>query len=133
MNVVPLFLGLDSSTQSLKASVIDDQFKVVAEFAVNFDADLPAFKTQGGVHKSADGLTVTSPPQLWVAALDLLFERMKAAHFPFAQVVAVSGSGQQHGSVFLKKNARSVLQTLKPGLTLFEQTRDLFSVEASPI
>ncbi len=133
MNVIPLFLGLDSSTQSLKASVIDDQFKVVAEFAVNFDADLPAFKTQGGVHKSADGLTVTSPPQLWVAALDLLFERMKAARFPFAQVVAVSGSGQQHGSVFFKKNARTALQHLKPGLTLFEQTRDLFSVDASPI
>lgn len=133
MNATPLFLGLDSSTQSLKAIAIDAQFKIHAEFAVNFDADLPQFKTQGGVHKSADGLTVTSPPQLWVAALDLLLERMATAKFPFAEVVAVSGSGQQHGSIFFRKGARAALKSLKANLSLHDQTKDLFSVAASPI
>jgi len=133
MNATPLFLGLDSSTQSLKALAIDAEFNVAAEFVVNFDADLPQFKTQGGVHKSADGLTVTSPPQLWVAALDLLLERMKAARFPFADVVAVSGSGQQHGSIYFRKGARATLTTLKAGVSLHDQTKDLFSVAASPI
>jgi xylulokinase len=129
----PLFLGLDSSTQSLKALAIDTQFKVVAEFAVNFDADLPSFNTQGGVHKSPDGLSVTSPPQLWVAALDLLLERMQAARFPFADVVAVSGSGQQHGSIYFRSGARTALNNLKPDRSLLDQTRTLFSVDASPI
>ena len=133
MNATPLFLGLDSSTQSLKALAINAEFNVAAEFVVNFDADLPQFKTQGGVHKSADGLTVTSPPQLWVAALDLLLERMKAARFPFADVVAVSGSGQQHGSIFFRRGARATLTSLKAGVSLHDQTKDLFSVAASPI
>jgi xylulokinase len=133
MNDVPLFLGLDSSTQSLKAVAIDAQFKVAAEFTVNFDADLPAFKTQGGVHRGPDSLTVTSPPQLWVAALDLLLDRMKAAQFPFSRVAAISGSGQQHGSVYFKKGARAALQALSPTLSLHDQTQDIFAVAASPI
>jgi xylulokinase len=58
---------------------------------------------------------------------------MQAARFPFAQVAAVSGSGQQHGSVYFRKGARAALQRLKPGLSLHDQTRDLFSVAASPI
>ncbi len=129
----PLYLGLDSSTQSLKAVAIDGQFNTVADFSVNFDSDIPSFKTQGGVHRGADGLTVTSPPQLWVTALDLLFERMRAAGFPFAEVAAISGSGQQHGSVYFRKGAQAVLKGLKPGRSLHDQTRDLFAVAASPV
>lgn len=87
---------------------------MTAEFQVNFDADLPEFKTQGGVHRAIDGnpLTVTSPPVMWLAALDKLLESMKTAKFPFERVVAISGSGQQHGSVFWKINAGSHLKSL---------------------
>lgn len=91
-----LFLGLDCSTQTLKATVITTQLKEVNSFAVNYDVDLPQFATKGGVHHGT-GLTVTTPTQVWVAALDLLFEKMKSANFPFGSVLAVSGSGQQHG------------------------------------
>jgi xylulokinase len=45
----------------------------------------------------------------------------------------VSGSGQQHGSVFFKKGALSTLKSLKPDLSLHDQTQPLFSVAASPI
>jgi len=38
------FLGLDCSTQSLKATVIDEHLKHVAEILVNYDIDLPKFK-----------------------------------------------------------------------------------------
>ena len=38
---------------------------------------------------------------VWVAALDLLLERMKKDNFPFQKVVAVTGSGQQHGMLLL--------------------------------
>lgn len=129
----PLFLGLDSSTQSLKATAIDTSLNVVAEFAVNFDADLPEFKTQGGVHRGADGLTVTSPPLLWVAALDVLFSRMQAAGFDFARVEALSGSGQQHGSVYLRPGSLDRLATLKAGASLRDQLAGIFAVAASPI
>jgi xylulokinase len=129
----PLFLGLDCSTQSLKVVAIDAGLAIVDELSVGFDAELPAFATRDGVHRSADGLTVTSPPQLWVAALDLLLERLRARGFPSSQVAAVSGSGQQHGSVYWRKGARAALRALDPDLSLNDQTWDLFAVADSPI
>ncbi|MBU4200851.1 MAG: carbohydrate kinase [Verrucomicrobia bacterium] len=129
----PLFLGLDSSTQGLEATVIDAACRIVAESAVQFDADLPAFKTQGGVHRHPDGLTVTSPPLMWVAALDLLLARMKKAKMPLDRIAAISGSGQQHGSVYLRPGTDRVLKNLAPARSLAQQLRDVFSVNASPI
>jgi len=128
-----LFLGLDSSTQGVKGTLIDAEFGVVLEDAVNFDSDLPEFETEGGVHRHADGLTITSPPIMWVAAIDILFEKLKAAGCPFSSVVAVSGSGQQHGSVWLKSSAVDALAGLDSGLALRDQLADVFSVADSPI
>lgn len=127
------FLGFDSSTQSLKVMVVDGNLRVVYENAVNFDADLPAFKTRGGVHQHADGVTVTSPPLMWVAALDLLLDKMARDRFAFQQVVAISGSGQQHGSVWLKKKTRNALKRLNAAKALRAQMDGAFSVNASPI
>ena len=73
----PLFLGFDSSTQGLKATVIDAELRIVHTAALQFDADLPEYGTEGGAHRAEDGLTVTSPAIMWVAALDRLLERMR--------------------------------------------------------
>lgn len=43
-----LFLGLDSSTQSVKATVLNNELIIVASEAVNFDSDLPHYKTEVG-------------------------------------------------------------------------------------
>ncbi len=128
-----LFLGLDFSTQGLKATIINEAFATVYETALNFDADLPRFETTGGVHRNPDGLTVTSPPLMWVAALDLLLERMRAGGAPLAAVTAISGSGQQHGSVWLKPAARERLRNLQPDQALEPQLEGCFSVDASPV
>ena len=129
----PIFLGLDSSTQSLKATAINAALETVFETSLNFDKDLPQFGTKDGVHRGADGLTVTSPTLLWVAALDLLLKKMQEAKFPFAQVAAISGSGQQHGSVYWKHGSREVLAKLDPANTLQPQLQDAFAVKDSPI
>ncbi|MDD5678086.1 MAG: xylulose kinase [Kiritimatiellae bacterium] len=128
-----LFLGLDLSTQGLKATLIDVTGRVVAEMALQFDADLPEFKTTGGVHRHADGLTVTAPPLMWVAALDLLLARMQTEKLPLARVAALSGSGQQHGSVYLRRNARTRLRTLDARLGLHDQLRNVFAFDAAPV
>lgn len=128
-----LFLGLDASTQSLKAVVVDRDLKLSAEFTVKYDDDLPEYRTTGGVHRGADGRTVTSPPLMWVAALDLLFQRMKQQRFPFARVAAISGSGQQHGSVHFRKGARAILQRLSPDTPLHRQLAAVFAVGDSPV
>ena len=101
-----LFLGLDSSTQSLSAVVIDlDTRKVVYEKSLNFDQALPQFKTQNGVLPNRDPLVKHSSPLLWAAALDLLFAQMKKDGVALGKILAVSGSGQQHGSVYLNEKA----------------------------
>lgn len=51
-------------------------------------------RTQGGVHIHPDHVTITTPTRMWVKALELLLDRMKAAQFPFPRVRAVSGAGQ---------------------------------------
>jgi len=97
-----LFLGLDSSTQSLSAVVIDlDTRKVVYEKSLNFDNALPQFKTKNGVLANRDPLVKHSTPLLWAAALDLLFAQMKKDKVALAKIIAISGAGQQHGSVYL--------------------------------
>jgi len=128
-----LFLGLDLSTQALKAVMIDQAGQVCHETAVNFDQDLPEFKTKGGVHRHADGLTVTSPARMWTAALDLLLERLQAKKYPLAEIAAISGSGQQHGSVYLRPGTSANLNSLAPKRSLKAQLANAFSIEDSPV
>jgi len=128
-----LFLGLDLSTQALKALLIDNKSRVHYETAINYDRDLPEFKTNGGVHRRSDGLTVTSPAIMWVAALDLLLEKMKADKVSLAKVAAISGSGQQHGSVYFRHGAGGILAGLDSKKDLRSQLRRAFSITESPV
>ena len=43
------FVGLDLSTQALKASLLDASLRGVDEVSVRFDVDVPEFGTSGGV------------------------------------------------------------------------------------
>jgi xylulokinase len=128
-----LFLGLDSSTQSLSAIVIDyDQRKVVYEHSLNFDRTLPQYETQNGVLSNADPLVKHSVPLMWAEALDLMFGQMKDS-VALDQVLAVSGSGQQHGSVYLNDRADDALKFLPSAASLVEALGPVFSRATSPI
>uniref|UniRef100_A0A2K5EEA6 Xylulose kinase n=1 Tax=Aotus nancymaae TaxID=37293 RepID=A0A2K5EEA6_AOTNA len=87
-------LGWDFSTQQVKVVAVDAEMNVFYEESVHFDRDLPEFGTSGGVHVHKDELTVTSPVLMWVQALDIILEKMKASGFDFSQVLALSGAGQ---------------------------------------
>jgi xylulokinase len=129
-----LFLGLDSSTQSLSAVVIDlDTRKVCYEKSLNFDQALPQFKTRHGVLPNRDPLVKHSSPRLWAAALDLLFAQMKKDKVALGEILAISGSGQQHGSVYLNARAEEVLANLDPKKSLEENLDGVFSRKTSPI
>ncbi|KAK3125841.1 hypothetical protein QOZ80_7BG0610390 [Eleusine coracana subsp. coracana] len=69
---------------------------------------------------------------MWVEALELLLEKLKPK-IDFSKVVAVSGSGQQHGSVYWKKGSHVVLSSLDPSKSLLSQLKDAFSTMDSPI
>ncbi|KAL5475909.1 hypothetical protein EMCRGX_G025787 [Ephydatia muelleri] len=128
-----LYLGFDFSTQQLKAISIDESLIVTHQYSVVFDSDLPEFSTIGGVVKGSDGLTVTAPTIMWVKALDHLLEKMLLDKFPFSKVVAISGSGQQHGSVYWKNGAQSVMKNLTPHIPLASQLDGWFSIPDSPV
>ena len=129
-----LFLGLDSSTQSLSAVVIDyDTRKVVYEKSLNFDQALPRYGTQNGVLPNPDPLVKHSPPLMWAEALDLLFAGMKKDGVALGKILAISGSGQQHGSVYLNKKAPTILAHLNPDRPLVENLQGIFSRKTSPI
>lgn len=129
-----LFLGLDSSTQSLSAILIDvDKQKVVYEKSLNFDQALPQFKTRNGVLPNRNPLVKHSTPLLWAAALDKLFAQMKKDGVALGKILAISGSGQQHGSVYLNGKAEEVLTHLDPKSSLEANLKGVFSRKTSPI
>ncbi|THH05515.1 hypothetical protein EW145_g4733, partial [Phellinidium pouzarii] len=130
----PLFLGLDLSTQQLKAIIASANGLVEHETAVNFDRDLPQFGTKGGAIQGSRAGEVTSPVALWVAALDLLLERMKNEHVAVHRIAGISGAGQQHSSVYWSHDAPKLLSSLDAGRSLVEQlVPAAFSVAQSPI
>ncbi|XP_065839461.1 xylulose kinase-like [Oscarella lobularis] len=128
----PRYLGLDFSTQQIKAVALDNDLREVYSSAIGFDRDLPEFKTDGGCHKNGD--RVTAPTSMWVKAFDMLLEQMKSDGFNFGTLLSVSGSGQQHGSVYWKRGAREVLREgLNAAQTLFDQLNTSFATPNSPI
>lgn len=71
---------------------------------------------------------------MWVEALELVLAKLEKAKFPFNKVYAVSGSGQQHGSVYWAKGAlKSHLQNLDSSKSLVTQLQGAFSIEDSPV
>lgn len=129
-----LFLGIDASTQSLSAIVIDyDKRKIIYERSLNFDEALPHYQTRNGVSPNANPLIKHSPPLMWVEALDRMFDWMKNDGVPLRNILAISGSGQQHGSVYLNDTASDVLRSLNSGKQLVENVAGIFSRATAPI
>ena len=131
-----LYIGFDSSTQSLTATVIDAGTgggRIVFEHALEFDAEFPEFGTSHGVTRGADGLTVTAPPAMWVEALDRMAAVLAAGSVDLSAVRAISGSAQQHGSVYLTPEAGGVLRHLDPAVPIGRQLERVFSRASSPV
>ncbi|KAJ7066949.1 actin-like ATPase domain-containing protein [Mycena amicta] len=132
--MAPLFLGLDLSTQQLKAVLITEDAQVVHESAVHFDNDLPQYNTQNGAIRGPLNGEVTSPVAMWLDAFDLLMHRMQSAGVRFSDIAAISGAGQQHGSVYWSDSAVTLLSSLNPVLPLREQlSPTAFSIQRAPI
>jgi xylulokinase len=131
-----LYLGLDSSTQSLSAIVLEvdgERRRVAFESSIAFDDVFPHYGTRHGVLPSDDPTTATSPPLLWVEALELMMRRLQQSGLDLRQIAAISGSAQQHGSVYLNDRATPALANLDPSRPLAEQVKPLLSRDVSPI
>ena len=108
-----LYLGIDSSTQGVKGVIIDPERKnITAEAAVNFGKDLPQYHSPNGFLEQENPLVRQSDPKMWLDGLELMLKRFQDAGVPMDQIAAISGSGQQHGSVYLNAEAETVLGNL---------------------
>ena len=132
-----IYLGLDSSTQSLTAIAIEvdrGRRSVIFEKSLNFDECFPAYGTSNGVLPHDDPLIARSSPKLWADALEALLALFsKDSGVDLRELRAISGSGQQHGSVYLNASAARTLEKLDPTRMLVEQLSGIFSRDQSPI
>ena len=134
---MPVYLGLDLSTQSLTAVAIEisgRERRVAFEESLDFDGTLPQYGTRHGVLPRTDPLVAASSPLMWAEALDRAMQMVaRDSSIALADIQAVSGSGQQHGSVYLNAGATPVLASLDAGRPLEEQLRGVFARAESPI
>jgi len=127
------YLGLDFSTQSASAVLLDvDKGETVWEKSFPFAEFFPQYNTENGILKGANG-EVHSPPIMWAESLEYIVEQMKNDGVDLSEITAISGSGQQHGSVYLNNTWLEKLASLKPNKGLPGQLKDVFSRQNSPI
>lgn len=128
-----MFLGLDSSTQSLGALVLaPDQNEIVATCSVGFGTDLPDYGAPSGFIPDGSNGEVHADPLMWLDALDLLCSRL-SKQIELEKITHIGGSGQQHGTVYLGKNFEQVLHSLSADATLAGQLADTLTRPTSPI
>ena len=134
---MPFYLGLDCSTQSLTAMVIaveGNDRQIVFEHSLVFDDEFPEFRTTNGVVRGQDPREVWSSPLMWAEALDRVMAIVsREGGFDLAELAAISGSGQQHGSVYLTASAAQRWAALDPRQPLTAQLNGVFSREQSPV
>ncbi|MFP4358891.1 MAG: xylulokinase [Puniceicoccaceae bacterium] len=127
------WLGIDASTQSVTALLVDDSGRTLREETVNFGRDLPAYGApQGFVEGGAPG-EVHADPLMWLDALDLCLGRMRAAGCDFSAVSGISGAGQQHGTVYLGRGWTDALARLDPARGLSSGIAPALTRKTAPI
>jgi len=94
-----LYLGLDLSTQSLKATVINSNLIEEYKFAVNFERDLPQYGTKSG-YLTNENNEYFSNVNMFIDALVLVLSKMKEDEVEIFRIKAISGCAQQHGCVY---------------------------------
>lgn len=128
-----MFLGLDSSTQSLTAVIIDPTSGTIpCQVSVNFGSEFPSYQSPSGFIPGGINGEVHANPLMWLEALDLLFQRLSKLT-DLSQVKWIAGSGQQHGSVYLNANFESLLAGLTASKDLASQLAPALTRSSSPI
>lgn len=129
-----LFLGFDLSTQLLKIIATYEDLKHFKTYRVEFDQEFrEKYDIENGVRTVEETGEIYSPVEMWIEAIDLIFGRMKEDSFPFQKVYGISGSCQQHGSVYWTEELLSSLKNLKSSDSLLKQLPlSCFATNRSP-
>ena len=127
------YLGLDLSTQSLSALIVDgDTGQILIDESINFGSDLPGYNAPNGFVKGDKEGEVFSSPLMWLDAADKLFAKLKD-QTDLSSIRAIAGSGQQHATVYLNSSFKSTVENLNTSSSLAENLKACLSRERSPI
>lgn len=130
---MPKFLGIDCCTQRMSALVLDtDSRQIVATANVEYSDLRGPKESQDGIIPSDNALVKHSDPLMWVDALDTLLGRLQDSGFRMREIVAISGSAQQHGTVYLSKQFLSPGWLKQDAESLSDCVRPMLSRQESP-
>ena len=122
-------LGLDSSTQSLSAVVIDiDTAEKCFEHSLDYRADARLNRFGIGedyILPPREEGEAEQPPLMYLASLDAIFADMREAGVPIESIRLINTSGQQHGHVYLNSDAAALFAQLADVESTGEGTPDL--------
>ena len=108
------FAGIDVSTQSQKLIVIDlDIDSIIYSDSINYDNDLPDYKTFNGVIRNNPPGVSESDPNMWIDGLHILFKKLSKRTDIISSIKCLSVSGQQHGLVALDRKGNLAKSTSK--------------------
>ncbi|MHA2340173.1 MAG: xylulokinase [Candidatus Hodarchaeales archaeon] len=128
------FLGLDCSTQSFTAIITNfNSGRVIFRYSLNFDNSLPRYNTKDGIIIYEDERVIHSYPLMWVEGLELILHKIMDEGIAISNIKAISGSGQQHGTVYLNDLFEKTIKELDYSKPLIFQLKDSFSRPTSPI
>lgn len=128
-----IVLGLDLSTQSATALVLDTQAgQTLARARAGFGADFPGRGHPEGFLTGGQGGVVHADPLLWLDGLELTLERLSQLT-DLSKIDAVSVSGQQHGSVYLADGYAAALADGERTTALSAKFKSVLARATSPI
>ncbi|HLC96409.1 MAG TPA: FGGY family carbohydrate kinase [Candidatus Nanoarchaeia archaeon] len=119
-----LFLGIEGSSQSTTAVVIDGKNVVHRESVKYDDIQPPGYILKDGFWE-LEGNVVLGSPVVWTMGLDHILTGIPKEMRK--NIAAVSGSGQQHGSVLLRMPISTIVNSLDPSQPLTGQLIDRFA------
>lgn len=119
----------------LKAVQLNSKLEVLHQAELKFDDDLAEeFGVSGGVCMGDNKNEYYVNPRMWVRAVDTVLDRLILDGANFATVVGISGSAQQHGTVYWNQHGIDTLQKLDPDQFLRTQIDEkAFAVKRAPV
>ena len=136
-----LSLGLDISTQSLSAVLVDiDSREMVYQYSLDYqkDARIKKYGVQGQnyILPPKNEGEANQPAKMFLTALEALFTDMKSAGQPMRDIFICNTSAQQHSHAYLSRHARPIFSRLNiPGNTksnLLTMLEGCFSLNIVP-
>jgi xylulokinase len=118
-----LSLGLDISTQSISAVLVDiDSREMVFQYSLDYqkDARLKKYGIQGQnyILRPKNEGEANQPAKMFLAALESIFADMKSVGQPMRDILICNVSAQQHSHAYLSRHARPIFGRLNiPGNT----------------